>query len=81
MSIDRGLNSEVEVRIRNSLKVSGRFTLIHQDGSKEIVNGKRAFCRCGLSSSMPFCDSSHRSKSRWIRKIREDEVDEQEYDT
>ena len=40
MSIDSGLNSEVEVRIRNSLKVSGRFTLINQDGSKEIVNGK-----------------------------------------
>ena len=64
----------VEVRISNSLKVIGEFTLIHQDGSKEIINGRRSFCRCGLSSSMPFCDNTHRSKSRWIKKTVEDEV-------
>ena len=64
----------VEVRISNSLKVIGEFTLIHQDGSNEIINGRRSFCRCGLSSSMPFCDNTHRSKSIWIKKTVEDEV-------
>ena len=64
----------VEVRISNSLKVIGEFTLIHQDGSKEIIRGRRSFCRCGLSASMPFCDNTHRSKSRWIKRTVYDEV-------
>ena len=66
----------VQVKIGNSLKVIGSFTLIHQDGTKETINGKRSFCRCGLSASMPFCDNSHRSQSRWVKKTLEDDVDE-----
>lgn len=65
----------VQVRISKSLKVIGDFTLIHEDGSEEVITGKRAFCRCGLSSSMPFCDSTHRSKARWVR-VEDDEADE-----
>ena len=57
----------VQVRISNSLKVIGKFTLIHQDGTEEVIDGKRSFCRCGLSSSMPFCDSTHKTKSRWVK--------------
>lgn len=64
----------VEVRISNSLKVIGDFKLIHQDGTDELISGKRSFCRCGLSSSMPFCDSTHKSKSKWVRM--DDEVDQ-----
>jgi CDGSH-type Zn-finger protein len=50
----------VKVNIGNSLKIFGEFTLIHEDGTEEIINGKRSFCRCGLSSSMPYCDQTHK---------------------
>ena len=50
----------VKVVIKNSLKVIGKYTLVHEDGTEEEIDGKRAFCRCGLSSAMPFCDNTHR---------------------
>ena len=50
----------VKVQIGNSFKVFGEFVLIHQDGTEEIINGKRSFCRCGLSLSMPYCDNTHK---------------------
>ena len=61
----------VEVTISHSLKIIGEYTLIHKDGTKEIVNGKRSFCRCGLSETMPYCDSTHRSKDCWVRKTED----------
>ena len=59
----------VEVRIGNSLKVFGEFVIIHADGTEEVVNGKRAFCRCGLSSAMPFCDQTHKTKMHWVKRV------------
>jgi CDGSH-type Zn-finger protein len=64
----------MEIKIGNSLKAIGEFTLIHEDGTKEIINGKRSFCRCGQSKSQPFCDNSHREldrieEMRWQRDI------------
>ena len=59
----------VEVRIGNSLKVIGEFVIIHADGTEEVVNGKRAFCRCGLSSAMPFCDQTHKTKMHWVKRV------------
>ena len=53
--------SDTQVIIKNSLIVRGEFTLIHEDGTEEIISGKRSFCRCGLSGAMPFCDQTHRS--------------------
>ena len=50
----------VKVRIDNSFNVIGEFVLIHQDGTEELIEGKRSFCRCGLSSSMPYCDQTHK---------------------
>ena len=50
----------IKVKISNSLKVFGEFTLIHKDGTEEVINGKRAFCRCGRSGNQPFCDNTHR---------------------
>ena len=43
------------------LLVRGAFTLITQDGA--VVDPGRAtvaLCRCGRSSSKPFCDGSHK---------------------
>lgn len=55
-----------KVVIKNSLKVIGKFTLVHEDGKEEEIDGKRSFCRCGLSSAMPFCDNTHRKKGALI---------------
>lgn len=64
--------SNPKVIVKNSLKVIGKFTLIHEDGREEEINGKRSFCRCGLSSAMPFCDNTHRSNElKWEKKVVE----------
>tara|TARA_B100000809_G_C14861047_1_gene431911 strand:+ start:133 stop:324 length:192 start_codon:yes stop_codon:yes gene_type:complete len=52
----------IEVKVSNSLKVIGEFKLIHKDGTEEIINGKKSFCRCGRSGNQPFCDNSHRTR-------------------
>ena len=61
----------LKVKIGNSLKVFGEFTLIHKDGTEEVIDGKRSFCRCGRSGNQPFCDNTHRI--RLERKKIEDE--------
>ena len=58
----------VKVKIGNSLKVFGEFILIHHDGTEEVINGKRSFCRCGLSSSMPYCDNTHKKYKVCLNK-------------
>ena len=60
---------DVKIVIKNYLKVTCKFILVHEDGKEEEINGKRSFCRCGLSSAMPFCDNTHRSKFKWVKKI------------
>lgn len=44
------------------LLLRGRFELVAQDGTP-IDPGRStvALCRCGLSSTKPFCDGSHRA--------------------
>ena len=68
-----------QVIIKNSLKVIGKFTLIHSDGTEEIIEGKRSFCRCGLSSAMPFCDNTHRSNMEWVKKISNKQEKDMEF--
>jgi CDGSH-type Zn-finger protein len=66
----------VKVKIGNSLKVFGEFTLVHKDGTEEVIDGKKSFCRCGLSEAQPFCDNTHRTKLEWVKKIKEDKIEE-----
>lgn len=58
-----GQNPSVEIKVRDHgpYKVTGPIRLIDVDGREwELDEGSVALCRCGLSRSKPFCDSSHR---------------------
>jgi CDGSH-type Zn-finger protein len=60
------MSEEISVSInkKGSLKVNGKYTLTYtNDAGEEVseeIDGKRSFCRCGQSKTMPFCDATHR---------------------
>ncbi len=41
------------------LQVSGTFTITGPDGKEIKVEGPVELCRCGGSSTKPFCDGTH----------------------
>jgi uncharacterized Fe-S cluster protein YjdI len=50
----------VEVLPNGPLMVHGNLSIKQSDGTEIEKNNVTAFCRCGSSSSKPFCDGSHR---------------------
>jgi len=56
--------NEVTIKVRNSgpYLITGPFTLTDADGAEyEVAEGASvALCRCGRSSTKPFCDKTHR---------------------
>ena len=50
----------VKITIRNNgpYVVEGDFTLVDHEGN-EVPLTKRALCRCGGSTTKPFCDGTH----------------------
>jgi CDGSH-type Zn-finger protein len=53
----------IKVRENGPYLVTGAVTLIDADGNVyELPEGKvgLALCRCGRSSTKPFCDKTHR---------------------
>jgi CDGSH-type Zn-finger protein len=48
----------IKVRDNGPLVVDGEFTLTDAQGN-EIPIVKRALCRCGGSTTKPFCDGTH----------------------
>lgn len=52
----------IKVRESGPYLVTGPFTLTDVDGNVyELPEGKAvALCRCGQSSTKPFCDATHR---------------------
>ena len=48
----------IKVRDNGPLVVDGEFTLTDAAGN-EIPIVKRALCRCGGSTTKPFCDGTH----------------------
>jgi len=50
----------VKITIRNNgpYVVEGDVTLVDHEG-KEVPMTKRALCRCGGSTTKPFCDGTH----------------------
>ena len=56
--------NEVRIKVRESgpYLVTGPITLTDCDGMPYTVSGENvALCRCGGSSTKPFCDGSHRN--------------------
>jgi CDGSH iron-sulfur domain-containing protein 3 len=54
---------DVVIKVRESgpYLVTGRVRLIDADGNPYAVTENFVLCRCGGSSTKPFCDGSHRS--------------------
>ena len=59
---DAGAPVEIKVRENGPLRVQGPIRLLDADGS-EYDLGERgeviALCRCGGSTTKPFCDGTH----------------------
>ena len=53
---------EIKVRDHGPYKVTGPIRLVDADGTAWELDGERpvALCRCGASTTKPFCDRSHR---------------------
>ena len=43
--------------------VEGRITLLDAEGNQSEVSDTIALCRCGHSSTKPFCDGTHEKKT------------------
>ena len=55
-------NTETKVEVLNDgpLMVTGPVEVTYTDGTKELKNRNTAFCRCGKTGNVPFCDGSHK---------------------
>lgn len=51
--------TKVEVLKNGPLMVTGPLEVTHADGSSEVKKRNTAFCRCGRTGNIPFCDGSH----------------------
>jgi len=50
----------IKVRENGPYLVTGTVTLIDADGRPYAVEENFVLCRCGHSSTKPFCDGTHR---------------------
>jgi CDGSH-type Zn-finger protein len=72
---------EIKTRENGPYKISGPVTLIDADGTEfELPDDDRplALCRCGGSTTKPFCDGTH-SKIGFAaaeRAVREADADD-----
>ena len=48
----------IKIRENGPYVVEGDFTLVDANGN-EVPLAKRALCRCGGSTTKPFCDGTH----------------------
>ena len=57
--------SKAIIRVNNngSYVVTGNFEIVDAEGKAFNTKKAVALCRCGLSSSKPFCDGTHRKKN------------------
>ncbi len=48
----------IKIRENGPYLIEGEFTLVDANGN-EVPLRKRALCRCGGSTTKPFCDGTH----------------------
>lgn len=55
-------DTKIEIRENGPLRVTGPIDIVDKDGKTYAIPEGQwvSFCRCGQSSSKPFCDASHR---------------------
>jgi len=49
----------IQVLPKGPYLVGGKFALLDASGNKIEAGEKVALCRCGASTSKPFCDGTH----------------------
>jgi 3-phenylpropionate/trans-cinnamate dioxygenase ferredoxin subunit len=49
----------VQVLPKGPYLVAGKITLLDASGNKIETTEKFALCRCGASTTKPFCDGTH----------------------
>lgn len=52
--------NKIEIAANGPILVHGTIEIKHSDGRVEIKEKMVALCRCGASSTKPFCDGGHR---------------------
>ncbi len=52
----------LKINNNGSIRVEGEFQIVDAEGNAYGLGGRTVvtLCRCGLSKTKPFCDSSHR---------------------
>jgi len=48
----------IKIKENGPYVIEGDFTLVDANGN-EVPLSKRALCRCGGSTTKPFCDGTH----------------------
>lgn len=52
------MSVKIQITPNGPYRVQGEFTLIMEDGT-EVQPRKIALCRCGGSTTKPYCDGTH----------------------
>lgn len=52
--------NKIEIASNGPILVHGNCEIKHADGTVETKEKMTALCRCGASSTKPFCDGTHR---------------------
>ena len=52
------MSVKITIRPNGPLLVQGEFTLVDENGN-EFPPRKAALCRCGGSTTKPYCDGTH----------------------
>jgi CDGSH-type Zn-finger protein len=79
----RRMTERVEIKVRENgpYRVKGPITLIDADGNEfelepHTKNGTIALCRCGGSTTKPFCDGRHSERGFEAAERAVQEADE-----
>ncbi|MES9684474.1 hypothetical protein CN514_18360 [Bacillus sp. AFS001701] len=56
--------SDVQIKVLDNgpLRVTGTVDLVDAEGNVYPQKAAFSLCRCGMSSKLPYCDSTHKGK-------------------